>query len=193
MGKHDTHIAPAIVGNTAAQIEYWKHGISVSMHFNDMCIRLRVLCLTVLATFFAGAAVSMAQYPDGNVALFGWQAHISAALYAIAIVFVLSLWLLDQGYYYRLLLASVRASEDLEPKVKHLVHDLVPGHTLTQALTAAISRAASSSMANLFYGAQAVIAVLMLISALYYVPPQHATIASTPAITAIGDLHGRNR
>lgn len=190
MGKHDPSIAPAISANAAAQIEYWKHGINVTLHFNDRCIRLRVLCLTVLATSFAGAAVSMAQYPDGRVALFGWEAHISAALFAIAIVFVASLWLLDQGYYYRLLLASVRSSEEIEDTVKDIVRDMVKNQPLTHALTSAVSRVASSSMANLFYGAQVFIAALMLWSALYYVPPSRAD-APAPNFIAIGEIRGR--
>ena len=87
--------ATPVAGATAAQIEYWKQGIGVSLHFNDMCIRLRILCLTVLATFFAGAAVSMAQYPTGVIHIFRFEAHLSAALYLIALMFVCSLWLLD--------------------------------------------------------------------------------------------------
>jgi hypothetical protein len=171
MGKLDSSIQADVAGNTSAQIEYWKHGISLSMHFNDMCIRLRVLCLTVLATFFAGAAVSMAQFPNGKVALFGWEAHISVALFAIAIIFVMSLWLLDQAYYYRMLLASVRSSEEIEPKVKHLVRDLVTGDTITHALSAAISRAASARIAHIYYGVQVGISCLMMASALAFDPP----------------------
>jgi hypothetical protein len=201
--SRDTRImmAAAVGSNTAAQIEYWKHGINVSMHFNDMCIRLRILCLTVLATFFAGAAVSMAQYPNGVVSIFAQHVHISAALYTIALIFVSSLWLLDQGYYYKMLIASVENSEHVEPKVKALVYNLVEDETLTQKLTATIPRAASRSIANVFYGAQVGICALMLVSALAY--GHERQIASAIALQPSGaeanmrapsdDLRGRGR
>jgi hypothetical protein len=103
----------------------------------------------------------------------------------------MSLWLLDQGYYYKLLLASVRSSEEIEHTVKEIVRDMVKDEPLTHALTSAVSRVTSSRMANIFYGLQTAIAALMLISALFYVPPNRTEPASAPSITAIGDLRGR--
>jgi hypothetical protein len=186
MGKHDSHPLPvAQADNSSAKIEYWKQGISVSMHFNDMCIRLRILCLTVLATFFAGAALSMAQYPNGVIRILWFEAHISAALYMIALIFVCSLWLLDQFYYYRMLIASVENSEHVEPKVKELVYDLVEADTITQRLTLSIPRQTSREIANVFYGVQALIALSLIVLA--WAAPGGAVVtrADRPAAPAI--------
>jgi len=170
-------VAEALIGanadaraaqNPSAQIEYWKHGINVTLHFNDMCIRLRVLCLTVLATFFAGAAISMAQYPNGVAPLFGLHVHISAVLYFIAFVFVGSLWFLDQAYYYRMLITSVENSEHVEPRLRPVLSGLVEGEMITEALTSAITRRWSRTIANVFYGAQVGLCCLMLLSAVNY-------------------------
>ncbi len=182
MGKLDSSIQPVVSGNAAAQIEYWKHGINVSLHFNDMCIRLRILCLTVLATFFAAAAISMAQYPNGIISILWFQAHISAALYMIALIFICSLWLLDQAYYYKMLIASVENSEHVEPKVKALVYDLVAGDLITQRLTATIPRAASRSIANLFYGVQAGLTAMLFLTACDYAGPDPIIAIAPPAI-----------
>ncbi len=171
MGKFDSNIQPVLAANSAAQIEYWKQGISLSMHFNDMCIRLRVLSLTVLATFLAGAAVSMAQYPDGMIQLFGRMAHISAAIYLIGAAFVASLWALDQLYYYRLLIASVENSEAVEPTVRDVVYDMVKGATLTNHLTASIPRIMSRTLATFFYSVQLLIALGLVNWAFAYEPP----------------------
>jgi hypothetical protein len=174
-------VAPAPAGNSAAQIEYWKHGINVSMHFNDMCIRLRILSLTVLATFLAGAAVSMAQYPDGMVRILDREAHISVAIYAISAAFVGSVWILDQLYYYRLLIASVENSEAVEPTVRDVVYDMVQGATLTTHLTASIPRIMSRTLATAFYSIQLLIAVGLIAWAFTFEPPHENVVASAMA------------
>jgi hypothetical protein len=173
MGKFAQSIAPAPApaGNSAAQIEYWKHGINLSMHFNDMCIRLRILSLTVLATFLAGAAVSMAQYPDGMIAIFGRVAHISVAIYFISAAFVALVWILDQLYYYRLLIASVENSEAVEPTVRDVVYDMVKGPTLTTHLTASIPRLMSRTLATSFYSVQLLITLGLIAWAFVFEPP----------------------
>ena len=188
-------IASEPASNSAAQIEYWKHGINVSMHFNDMCIRLRILSLTVLATFLAGAAVSMAQYPDGTIQIFGRTAHISVAIYAIGAAFVGSVWILDQLYYYRLLIASVENSEAVEPTVREIVSDMVKGPTLTNHLTASIPRMVSRTLATCFYSMQLIIAIGLIAWAFVFEPPVPAA-APKPDGTGLehvqmGDLRGR--
>lgn len=167
MGKVDSHIVVA-TGNASAQIEYWKQSVAASMHFNDMCIRLRVLSVTVLATFFAGAAVSTAQYPNGVISWLGIQAHLSAALYLIALVFVSALWLLDRSYYYQMLVATVTHSERIEMKVREVVHDMVDGPTLTETISAAIPRRSSSRIANLFYFTQVFLSAAMIYLAIQF-------------------------
>ncbi len=186
MGKFDSRII-AVAGNGSAQIEYWKQSVAATIHFNDMCIRLRVLSITVLATFFAGAAISMAQYPNGVIGFLGIQAHVSAALHLIAMIFVATLWLLDRSYYYNMLVATVGHSERIEPKVRELVHDMVRGPTLTQAISEAIPRAASSRIANLFYFTQIAIAAAMIFLAIDYQIERAEVPIPTPPLNAGAD------
>jgi hypothetical protein len=187
MGKVDSRIVVA-AGNASAQIEYWKQSVAATMHFNDMCIRLRVLSVTVLATFFAGAAVSTAQYPNGVISLLGIQAHLSAALYLIALIFVSTLWLLDRAYYYKMLIATVAHSECIETRLREVIHDMVSGPTLTEAISAAIPRKSSSWIANLFYFTQVFLSVAMIYLAIHFeleraevpIPVETASSASGP-------------
>jgi hypothetical protein len=143
------------------KIEYWKQIIYVQTHFNDMCIRTRWVGLTVNATIYAGAAVALAQYPSGAIAIAGVSVHIAAILFAIAGLVSIGLWQLDRMYYYNMLIAAVEHAETVEDRLSDLIPEFIGDRSLTHAITDKVSRKKARGVVELLYWGMCIIPFLL--------------------------------
>src|SRR5262249_16191999 len=82
----------------------WKEYEDVAMHFNDLIIRLRSQSLGGVAVFATLATVVIKT--DISVTL-RWEVMTGA--FALLTVFWIAVWVLDLGYYNRLLCGAVAA------------------------------------------------------------------------------------
>jgi hypothetical protein len=131
------------------RVEYWKQTISVQMHFNDLCIRTRWLGLTAVATLLAAAGVSARANIEFALPHFDAKISLPSVLLLSSIVILVALCMLDHMYYYRLLIASVRHAEEIEPA---LLTDLgIDGDGMTNYLSKSVSRRSAALASWLFY------------------------------------------
>jgi hypothetical protein len=84
----------------------------VAMHFNDLLIKLRMQALAVVAAL--STIVSVFTRTSTNDVT--WE--IAAFVFAGLICFWVAMWILDFGYYNRLLIGAVMAIANLEEKSK---------------------------------------------------------------------------
>lgn len=94
--------------------ELWKKYEDITMHFNDLLIKLRTQALgavaaltTIIGIFAKGAGAAHSN----------WQMVTFA--FAILLVFWLAIWALDFCYYNRLLIGAVEALWKLEVESKN--------------------------------------------------------------------------
>lgn len=146
-------------------LEQWKQIVTVQMHFNDILMRTRTLAITVVLGAYGAAAVTLAQHPQRNVFFWNSYIHISSFVVGFALLLLLGVALLDFGYYYRLLLASVMKGEQLERENPTLT-------SITRQASADVPRWLAWLVITAFYVIPAVAGVLFLCHLLFEFPPQ---------------------
>jgi hypothetical protein len=130
------------------RVEYWKQIASIQIHFNDMCIRTRWLGLTAIATLVAAAAIAEKEDIRFRLPL-DWSIGLPSVLMLISLMLLLSLWLLDIHYYYRMLLASVEYGESYEKKL--MPELIVDNDGVTSYISKKISRRRAWFVSRMFY------------------------------------------
>jgi len=93
------------------RFKLWQEYEKVAMHFNDLIIRLRTQSLGAVAAFATIAAVVS---KSDTMAELRWG--LLTGTFALLIVFWVAVWVLDLGYYDRLLTGAVDALLDIEKK-----------------------------------------------------------------------------
>ncbi|OGO08870.1 MAG: hypothetical protein A2Y61_06165 [Chloroflexi bacterium RBG_13_60_13] len=89
-------------------LEEWKQVTGMQMHFNDMIIRMRTLAVSVVISVFGAAGFAIGQFEDRFVHIAGEDVHVAAIVIAFGLVLWLTIFIIDYGYYYKLLVGSVR-------------------------------------------------------------------------------------
>jgi hypothetical protein len=124
-------------GGFAAKYEVpkdqWGNIIRVQIHFNELIHRTRQLTATVVLATYGASAAFFASHPKAMWELGIIQVHITTPLIILGFAFILVGLFTDRGYYFDLLLASVKAGEDIEKEFD------LPAK-LTLALSEAIDR-----------------------------------------------------
>jgi hypothetical protein len=91
-------------------IDIWKQVIAVQMHFNDICMTIRNIAITMLVS-----AVGFAAYTTKDnyqLVLFGWHVHLGALIALVGLVGWGAFWAMDRHWYHVFLIAAgVHAGE----------------------------------------------------------------------------------
>ena len=91
------------------RFKLWKEYEGVAMHFNDLIIKLRSQSLGAVAAFATLAGVVAKSDTSTE---FRWG--LLAGAFALLIFFWIAVWILDLGYYNRLLAGAVEAIVAIE-------------------------------------------------------------------------------
>ena len=95
-------------------IQQWKTVVDAQMHFNDMILRTRALGITVVIGVYGAAAALASRPPQAAVAITGKLTNVSSMIICLGLALLVSIFLLDYCYYYKLLLGVVERGEQLE-------------------------------------------------------------------------------
>lgn len=87
----------------------WEKYEDIAMHFNDLLIRLRMQALGVVAALSTLIGI----FTKTDVAI-TWE--IAAGVFGGLFLFWIAIWILDFGYYNRLLIGAVAALVGIEQK-----------------------------------------------------------------------------
>ena len=128
---------------TAEVMSHWETVLNVAMHFNQLLGSTRSLVASVMTAVFGAAAVA-AIHLKPEVSRVG-KIPLGVLILAGGLCFLFCMFLMDQTYYYRLLIGSVEVAEHLEKKCSALPQ-------ITLALSGKVSRVWSEYLAWLYYG-----------------------------------------
>ena len=135
--------------NQLAFVQRWRAVIDTQMHFNDMLMRTRSIGLSMVIAVYGAAIVSAGQFPDSSVTFVELRLHVAVGIFAVGMLLLLSLFLLDRFYYYRMLLAVVEHTEEIERESGSPEQPIEL--RLTQRISASVSRRMAKFVLLVFY------------------------------------------
>ncbi len=95
--------------NSGDKFELWKEYEAIAMHFNDLIIRLRIQSVGGVA-----AIATIAGIVSNRDEAIGVRWEILSGAFLILTLFWLAVWILDHGYYNKLLSGAVKAIVEIE-------------------------------------------------------------------------------
>ncbi|HJY78067.1 MAG TPA: hypothetical protein VKE95_15630 [Burkholderiales bacterium] len=146
--------------NQLAFVQRWRAVIDTQMHFNDMLMRTRSIGLSMVIAVYGAAIVSAGQYPDSTVTFFAYRLHVGVGIFFVGMLLLVSLFLLDRCYYFRMLIATVELAEEIERESGSAMQPIEL--KLTQHVSASVSRRTASLVLWLFYAVPFLIGLLFL-------------------------------
>ena len=99
----------------------WEKYEDIAMHFNDLIIRLRTQSIGGIAALAAILGVFLTDKNSNNDITFNYGLASIALLFLI--LFWIAIWILDLGYYNRLLEGAVNAILILEKNKEEFLKD----------------------------------------------------------------------
>jgi hypothetical protein len=138
------------------------------MHLSDMLLRTRAAAVSIVMAVFGGAAVALEKFPQNLVLLAGVDIHISAVVMFFGLLLLFSIFVLDYFYYYRMLIAVVERTEELEAASRR--PDEPIEFFLTGAISGRITRRRAAAVLWVFYGVPFLIGVVFLLLSTLPVP-----------------------
>ncbi|GAA4283828.1 hypothetical protein GCM10022261_13590 [Brevibacterium daeguense] len=102
----------SVAAELEANLEVWKHVVSVQQHFNDIGWRIRSLAITAL-TFFLGATF-FGFLNAGHVTLVGREFNPAILVPVLGLLIWLIFWFADGVWYHRLLSGAGAAASTVE-------------------------------------------------------------------------------
>ena len=132
-------------------LQEWKVIIETQMHFNDLILRFRTITLTAFISMI-GATIAIVKI----VSLTKWDIFL---IFLIPITLWLAAFIIDFGYYHRLLLGSVNEALKFDDSEKLKSYGLFG---MTSNIIKHISPATSELLVILYYFVPLIIIVILL-------------------------------
>lgn len=120
---------------------HWKTAISVQIHFNDLLMRIRTFGLTAVVIIL-GTAPGLLKLAGDKI-----EPFIIIGLFALGEILLISLFVIDVGYYYPLLVAAVEHTKKIDKEFKNLK---IIGELPLFGTTTAISERVTTRRAKFF-------------------------------------------
>ena len=146
--------------NQLAIVQRWRGVIDTQMHFNDMLMRTRSIGLSMVIAVYGAAIVSAGQFPDSSVTFVQLRLHVAVGIFAVGMLLLLSLFLLDRLYYFPMLIAAVELGEEIERESGCAAQPIEL--KLTQRVSASVSRRTAKFVLLLFYAVPFVVGLAFL-------------------------------
>lgn len=161
---------------TKLVLEEWKTVIETQMHFNDMIMRLRTTGISIVLAFFGAASLSL-QYAQLYLTIFNFNFHAAALIIASGLVLLLSIFVLDYCYYYRMLLGAVERGYQIDKAFKEKPLDGISLFGMSTEIREAIGKPHRSKYyVWAFYGLVLVFGIVFIFGILFgYTPPAKTT------------------
>ena len=105
----------------------WKQSIEVQRHFNDMCMKIRNLYITVLSALIAFLGLILSELNDPFFRVGMFSVHTSLVLLFSIVAATYLFYFIDRHWYHRLLVGAVQNAIEIEKSLK----DKIPGIQLT--------------------------------------------------------------
>ncbi len=129
-------------------VDIWKKVVDVQMHFNDLCLRLRTVAVTVLGALL-GAAAAAFKF-GGIVFIFKSEVPTTAIFFAISIIVWFAFYLMDRFWYHELLRGAVHQGEIIETDLIDKVPAIALAKKIREQSHLSLNMRAANKL-NIFY------------------------------------------
>jgi hypothetical protein len=103
-------------------VDVWKKVVDVQMHFNDLCLRLRSVAITVLGTLL-GAAAAAFKF-GGTIRIFDHEEPTAVIFFVISMIVWIAFFWIDRYWYHELLKGAVHHGQEIEEKFKEEIPEI---------------------------------------------------------------------
>ncbi len=164
------------IEQTKLVLEEWKTVVQTQMHFNDMIMRLRTTGISIVLAFFGAASISL-QYPQLYLTSQYFSFHASVLIIASGLVLLISVFVLDYFYYYKMLIGAVERGYEIDKMYKEKPLDELRLFGMSKKISEAIGKPhLSKYYVWAFYGFVLTFGIIFIIGILLgYVPPAKTT------------------
>jgi hypothetical protein len=97
-------------------VDVWKKVVDVQMHFNDLCLRLRSVAITVLGTLL-GAAAAAFKF-GGTIKIINHEEPTAVIFFIISLIVWMAFFWIDRYWYHELLKGAVHHGQKIEERFK---------------------------------------------------------------------------
>jgi hypothetical protein len=111
-------------------VEAWKQTISVQMHFNEICMKIRNTAITMLVGAIGLAAYSTKEMME--VEVFGFRVQIGALIAIVGLVGWAAFWSMDRHWYHMFLRAAGVHAGSIETRWRKRLPELLLSSQITE-------------------------------------------------------------
>lgn len=101
-------------------IEEWKVVIQTQMHFNDLIMKVRTATLSVVLAVFGAAGYSFSTDEVSPLTINDMTFHPSALIVGSGIFILVAVFVVDYGYYYKMLIGAVTRGYQFDKEFQEL-------------------------------------------------------------------------
>ncbi len=150
------------IKETKVMLEEWQTVVETQIHFNEMIMRARTTGVSVVMAVYGAAALAYGQYPYRFYNAFGTEFHVSTAIIFFGLLLLISIFLIDYCYYYRLLIGAVERGEEIDKAYRDRIIDGTKLFGLTTAISNRVSRNRARICLFFFYGTPLFVGIVSL-------------------------------
>ena len=141
-------------------IEAWKQTVTVQMHFNDICMKIRNFAITVMV-----AAIGLAAYSTQEpieIDLFAWRLPIGVFVTLVGLIGWVAFWGMDRHSYHLYLQAAGQHAGSIETRWSNRLPELLLSSLIREKSKRKLLgfEFPSASRLNTFYGVGAFVFLL---------------------------------
>src|SRR5262245_60739865 len=146
--------------NRAFAIEGWKKTVDVQMHFNDICMTVRNLAITLLTAAIGFAAYLMKEGVELDIGIA--RVPLGVIVVAAGLAGWVAFWAMDRYWYHNFLKAAVIHAGRIEARWRQELPELLLSTTIGKASVVNIGDATfdSGRRVNIFYALGAVVLIV---------------------------------
>ena len=135
-------------GNDELQLKVWEKTVDVQMHFNDLCLKVRSLAVSILGVLLGASAISYRF--GGIVTLYDLEFHIAAVFIALSMMIWAAFYSMDRYWYHELLKGAVRHGREVEEALSKSSLIISLSESIRDASHNSLNKNAASKL-NWFY------------------------------------------
>lgn len=120
-------------------VDLWKKIVDVQMRFNDLCLRLRSVAITVLGTLLVAAAAAFKF--GGTIKILNYEEPTTAIFFSISIIVWMAFFWIDRYWYHELLKGAVYHGQEIEEKLKAEIPEIALAMKIPIAASCGVSKA----------------------------------------------------
>jgi len=136
-------------------IKIWEKVVDVQMHFNDLCLKVRNVAISILGVLLGAAALSFRYAGSDQAAIFIF----------VAIVVWIAFYLMDRYWYHELLKGAVHHGQEIEKSLKEKIPAITLAHTIRDQSHSSLGINAARKLDFFYFGIFAILIVAFVFTA----------------------------